>query len=109
MYCLQVLAIPTHWQMYDKQYELCNIKSDEINYFQINTLILFFFKFLTFSTYLEPHGFIHRKLAARAGFVWSVYMHFKYQNIQNCNFACCFVWVRNLVVDIAGGEEAEGV
>ena len=25
------------------------------------------------------------------------------------NFACCFVWVRNLVVDIAGGKEAEGV
>jgi len=25
------------------------------------------------------------------------------------NFACCFVWVWNLVVDIAGGKEAEGV
>jgi len=25
------------------------------------------------------------------------------------NFDCCFVWVWNLVVDIAGGKEAEGV
>ena len=25
------------------------------------------------------------------------------------NFACCFVWVWNLVVDTAGGKEAEGV
>jgi len=25
------------------------------------------------------------------------------------NFAYCFVWVWNLVVDIAGGKEAEGV
>jgi len=25
------------------------------------------------------------------------------------DFACCFVWVWNLVVDIAGGKEAEGV
>jgi len=25
------------------------------------------------------------------------------------NFACCFVWVWNLVADIAGGKEAEGV
>jgi len=24
-------------------------------------------------------------------------------------FACCFVWVWNLVADIAGGKEAEGV
>ena len=30
-------------------------------------------------------------------------------DIQNYNFVCCFVWVRNLVVDIAGGKEAEGV
>jgi len=28
---------------------------------------------------------------------------------KNYNFACCFVWVWNLVADIAGGEEAEGV
>ena len=28
---------------------------------------------------------------------------------QDCNFACCFVWVWNLVVDIAGGNEAESV
>jgi len=28
---------------------------------------------------------------------------------KNYNFGCCFVWVWNLVVDIAGGEEAEGV
>jgi len=34
---------------------------------------------------------------------------FKDQDIQNSNFACCFVWVYNLVVDIAGGKEAEGV
>ena len=26
-----------------------------------------------------------------------------------CNFACCFLWVWNLVVDTAGGKEAEGV
>ena len=25
------------------------------------------------------------------------------------NFACCFVWVWNLVFDIAEGKEAEGV
>jgi hypothetical protein len=25
------------------------------------------------------------------------------------NFACCFVWVWNLVADIAGGKIAEGV
>ena len=29
-------------------------------------------------------------------------------NVQNI-FACCFVWVWNLVADIAGGKEAEGV
>ena len=34
---------------------------------------------------------------------------FKDQDIQNYNFACCFVWVWNLVVDIVGGKEAEGV
>jgi len=34
---------------------------------------------------------------------------FKDQDIQNYNFSCCFVWVWNLVVDIAGGKEAEGV
>jgi hypothetical protein len=34
---------------------------------------------------------------------------FKDQDIQNYNFACCFVWVSNLIVDIAGGKEAEGV
>ena len=34
---------------------------------------------------------------------------FKDQDLQNYNFACCFVWVWNLVVDIAGGKEAEGV
>ena len=34
---------------------------------------------------------------------------FKDQDIQNYNFACCFVSVWNLVVDIAGGKEAEGV
>ena len=27
----------------------------------------------------------------------------------NYNFACCFVWVWNLVVDTVGGKEAEGV
>ena len=25
------------------------------------------------------------------------------------NFACCFVWLWNLVADIEGGKEAEGV
>jgi len=34
---------------------------------------------------------------------------FKDQDIQNYNFACCFVWVWSLVADIAGGKEAEGV
>jgi len=34
---------------------------------------------------------------------------FKDQDIENYNFACWFVWVWNLVVDIAGGKEAEGV
>ena len=28
---------------------------------------------------------------------------------SDSNFACCFVWVWSLVVDIAGGKEAEGV
>jgi len=28
---------------------------------------------------------------------------------RTIHFACCFVWVWNLVVDIAGGKEAEGV
>ena len=32
-----------------------------------------------------------------------------YQNIQTCNFACCFVWVWNLVCHIKGGTQAEGV
>ena len=34
---------------------------------------------------------------------------FKDQDKQNCNFACCFKWVFNLIVNIAGGKEAEGV
>ena len=34
---------------------------------------------------------------------------FKDQDIQNYNFACCFVWVWNLVADIEGGKETEGV
>jgi len=34
---------------------------------------------------------------------------FKDQDIQNYNFAFCFVWVRNLIVDIVGGKEAKGV
>ena len=29
--------------------------------------------------------------------------------IQNNNFACCFVWVWNLVAHIEGGTQAEGV
>ena len=29
--------------------------------------------------------------------------------IHTNNLACCFVWVWNLVADIAGGKEAEGV
>ena len=31
------------------------------------------------------------------------------KDIQNRNSACCFVWVRNLVADIEGGTQAEGV
>jgi len=43
-------------------------------------------------------------------FVFQVVIQkFKDQDIQNYNFACCFVWVWNLVADIAGGKEAEGV
>ena len=34
---------------------------------------------------------------------------FKDQDILNYNIACFFVWVWNLVADIAGGKEAEGV
>ena len=34
---------------------------------------------------------------------------FEDQDIQNYNFACCFVWVCNLVAEIAEGKEAEGV
>ena len=28
---------------------------------------------------------------------------------RHYNFACCYVWVWNMVVDIAGGKKAEGV
>jgi len=31
------------------------------------------------------------------------------KNLKKYNFACCFVWVWNLVVDTAEGKEAEGV
>ena len=31
------------------------------------------------------------------------------QGTQNCSFACCFVWVWNLVAHIEGGTYAEGV
>jgi len=34
---------------------------------------------------------------------------FKDQDIYNYNLVCCFVWVSNLVADIARGKEAEGV
>ena len=34
---------------------------------------------------------------------------FKDQDTQNCNSACCFVWMWNLVADIEGGTQAEGV
>ena len=33
----------------------------------------------------------------------------KIEDIQNYNFASCFVWALNLVVEIVGGKEAEGV
>jgi len=43
-------------------------------------------------------------------FVFQVaFQKFKDQDIQNYNLACCFVWVWNLVADIAGGKEAEGI
>ena len=29
--------------------------------------------------------------------------NYKDQDTQNCNFVCCFVWVRNLVGHIEGG------
>jgi len=48
-------------------------------------------------------------LEKKQSFVFQVAIQkFKDQDIQNYNFACCFVWVWNLVVDIAGGKEAEG-
>ena len=31
------------------------------------------------------------------------------KNFKKYNFACCFLWVWNLVADIARGKEAEGV
>ena len=34
---------------------------------------------------------------------------FKDEDIRNYNSACCFIWVWNLVVDIEGGTQAEGV
>ena len=40
---------------------------------------------------------------------YSIIQKFKDQDTQNYNFTCCFVWVWNLVADIAGGMEAEGV
>ena len=39
----------------------------------------------------------------------SVWHNIKDQDIGNYNFACCFVWVWNLVADIAVGKEAVGV
>jgi len=36
-------------------------------------------------------------------------LKFKDYDIQNHNFAGCFVWVCNLVAGIEGGKEAEGV
>ena len=45
---------------------------------------------------------------SKLGFLNS-YRRFKDQDIQNYNLARCFVWVWNLVADIAGGKEAEGV
>ena len=38
-----------------------------------------------------------------------VYVNRNMLEQQNYNFACCFVWVWNLVADIAGGKEAESV
>ena len=37
------------------------------------------------------------------------YPKFKDYDIENYNFACCFVWVCNLVADNEGGKEVEGV
>ena len=37
------------------------------------------------------------------------FQKFKDQDIWNYNFADCFLWVWNVVVDIAEGKEAEGV
>jgi len=28
---------------------------------------------------------------------------YKHSNLQNCNFACCFIWVWNLVFYIESG------
>ena len=38
---------------------------------------------------------------------WNVNSH--NQTLKACCTACCFVWVWNLVADIEGGKEAEGV
>jgi hypothetical protein len=51
-------------------------------------------------SYLQPAAY----------FVFQFAIHkFIYQDIQNCNFVCCFVWVWNLVADIEGGTQTEGV
>jgi hypothetical protein len=42
------------------------------------------------------------------GFQFAI-QKFKDQDIQKFNFACCVVWVRNLVAEIEGGTQAEGV
>jgi hypothetical protein len=39
----------------------------------------------------------------------SVVKRYKNENLQGYNFACGFVWVRNLVSDTKGGTWAEGV
>ena len=34
---------------------------------------------------------------------------YKYSGVQNYNFVCCVVWVRNMVAHTEGGAQVEGV
>ena len=56
--------------------------------------------------YARHRFFVHRRIVISS--VLQVAIQ-KFKDIQNYNFACCFVWVWNLVTDIEGGKEAEGV
>ena len=48
-------------------------------------------------------------LMQQGNFISVFLARLKIKNIKNYNFACRFVWVWDLVADIEGGTEAEGV